>query len=323
VAVGAAATSVGACLEALGLPAADEAAVIAVRDNSRISRVRAGERMFAVKECRVRGTAMPDTAGAESEYGALVRLADAAAAAGRHSPCPRPVALCREHAAYAMSWASGRTATRLAMAVTCSTPDARAIGARAGHWLLGFHRLHPLPDRTGDYVAKLAHVDDAARRASAAEPSLRTAAAALRDTAERCARVSMPASWVHGDMKSDNILLDTTEATGIDARLLDENTVAYDLVPFLNHARLLRWSARGWWAQRKPDALVAGFLGAYDGDWAAWKPALSWLQAYMLMQSLASAATHGWRGAISRAALRAELRRAVADLHALAGATAR
>jgi len=104
--------------------------------------------------------------------------------------------------------------------------------------------------------------------------------------------------------------------------LLDENTVAYDLVPFLIHARLLRWSSRGWWPPGKLDALVTGFLGAYDRDWAAWEPALSWLRAYMLMQSLASATTPGWRSAISRAPLRAELRRATADLRALARATA-
>ena len=133
----------------------------------------------------------------------------------------------------------------------------------------------------------------------------------------------MPASWVHGDMKSDNILLDATGTTGLDARLLHENTVAYDLAPFLNHARLLRWSSRGWWGARKLDALVAGFLGGYDGDRAAWKPALTWLQAYMLMQSLASAATPGWRGAISRAPLRVELPRAIADLQEPTKATAR
>lgn len=321
-ALGAIGPGVDACVAALGLRAADESAVISVRDNSRVSRVRAGDRLLAVKECRLHGTAVPDVVGAESEYDALVRLADAAAATGQSSPCPHPEVLCREHAAYAMSWVDGRTATGLAMALTCSTDDARAIGARAGGWLLGFHALHSLPDRTGDYVAKLVHAEDAAGRAGDAEPSLRIAAAALRDAADECARVCMPASWIHGDMKSDNILLGPTGTTGLDARLLDENTVAYDLVPFLNHARLLRWSSRGWWAARKLDALVEGFLGAYGGNRAAWKPALNWLRAYMLMQSLASAATPGWRSAISRAALRAELRRAIADLRALAKATA-
>jgi hypothetical protein len=129
----------------------------------------------------------------------------------------------------------------------------------------------------------------------------------------------MPASWVHGDMKSDNVLVDGDKAFGLDLHLIHENTVAYDLAPFLNHLGLLRWTPRGALQRRKLDIVAECFLRAYSPDAAGWRLPIAWLRTYLLLQVATPVGRSGsLRGHAARWTARRELARAMHELHAAA-----
>jgi hypothetical protein len=155
--------------------------------------------------------------------------------------------------------------------------------------------------RQNDFAMKLDFANELAQAAGGREQILHRAASVLSKCASNAVVQRMPASWVHGDMKSDNLLVDGDSVIGLDVQLADENTVAYDLAPFLNHLCLLRWSLRGLWQRQKLDLMAKGFLGAYSPDSEKWKLPLLWLRAYLLMQIVApSGQSSRWRSAAAR-----------------------
>lgn len=276
--------AVTACLQALTGETWTLEGVVARRDNSRIYRARCGSRSAAIKECFANPTKTPDCEAAVREFMALTTLAERTPEAGIEPLAPIPLILCREHAVYAMTWASGRTATELILAPSTEHKRAAELGEFAGGWLRRFHACRALPVRQNDFAAKLGFVRDLAQKAGGREPMLSRAAGILVERASNAAAVPMPASWVHGDMKSDNLLMDGDNVTGLDVQLVDESTVAYDLAPFLNHLCLLRWSPRGLWQRQKLDRMATGFLRAYSPESEKWTLPLWWLRTYLLMQ---------------------------------------
>ena len=285
---GDASPAVAACLRALDGGAWTLEGIVAQRDNSRIHRARCGSRTAAIKECLTKTTHAPDNAAAEREFAALTAVAENATACGIEPLAPTPLILCREHAVYAMAWASGQTATDLVLAPTTDLELAEVLGGSAGGWLQRFHACKTLPARQNDFATRLIFVKQLARTEARRDSVLPRAANILVQCAENAAGVLMPASWVHGDMKSDNLLIDADRVTGLDVQMVDVNTVAYDLAPFLNHLYLLRWSPRGFLRQRQLDRMSAGFLQAYSPDSEKWALPLLWLRSYLLMQIVAN-----------------------------------
>ncbi len=153
-----------------------------------------------------------------------------------------------------------------------------------------FPRCMELSARTNDFATKVDFINHLARTTGDREQSLGRTARVLAERASEAAAVSMPASWIHGDMKSDNLLVDADGVTGLDVQLADENTVAYDLAPFLNHLRLLRWSARGLLRRPHLEAMSDGFLRAYSPNSGEWQLPLMWLRSYLLFQMVANSA---------------------------------
>jgi len=282
--------AVAECLHALGGEGWTFEGIVAQRDNSRIHRVRRGSRTAAVKECLDRTSRAPDSEAASREYDALTAVADKSAARGDRSLAPRPLTLCRERAAYAMTWASGRTATEIVLAHSTPMDRAEELGEIAGGWLRRFHACMELSVRTNDFATRLDFISELARTIRDRDHSLTRAARVLIERASDAANVLMPASWIHGDMKSDNLLVDADGVTGLDVQLADENTVAYDLAPFLNHLRLLRWSPRGLLRRPHLEAMSDGFLRAYSPNSGEWQLPLMWLRSYLLFQMVANSA---------------------------------
>jgi len=289
--------------------------VVELRNNSRIHKARWGLRPIAVKECFGTGSLRPDPAAAEREFAALTSIAQSASQSGVPTLTPQPLMLCLEFAVYAMAWVPGRPATEVILARATTTSHACAIGAGAGNWLRHIHALKALSKRAGDFESKVGHVEHLAASDRGADKLLRRSANSLVSHASEASAQYMPASWIHGDMKSDNLLVDGDQIVGLDAQLRDENTVVYDLAPFLNHLRLLKWTPRGAWHGQRLDLVADAFLNAYSQECAGWKLPIAWLRSYLLIQlidpsrritSLASLAL--------RWAVRLELARAIDEL---------
>jgi Ser/Thr protein kinase RdoA (MazF antagonist) len=310
--------AITACLDALG----DEAWIIdgtvARRQNSRICRVRSRTRTIAIKECFLPATLTTDVAASEREYNALTRLAGTSLLRDERALGPTPLALCREHASYAMTWLPGRSVTEVVLATSTGANQATSLGAAAGDWLRRFHSKRPLPPQPSDFETKVEFVIRLADDVSPQEPSIRHAAAVLVKSAKAAAAIRMPASWVHGDMKSDNLLVDGSSVMGLDFQMVDENTVVYDLAPFLNHLSMLQSSFRGMWQGTKLNIAAEEFLQAYSPDAARWQLAISWLRTYLLMQILVSTMNRSTlRGMAVRWTVRKELGRLVDHLQGL------
>ena len=307
--------AVDQCLRALGGDAWKIEVLVAERDNSRIHHARSGSRGVAIKECVSRVTREPDSVAAEGEFAALAMVAERTRELGVDPLAPMPLVLCREHAAYAMTWAPGRTATELVLAPSTNPKEAASLGEAAGDWLRRFHACKALPARPNEFLSHLEYVDHLAKEAGRQEPILTRAASILVEFASSAATQRMPASWIHGDMKSDNLLVDEGKVTGLDLQLSNENTVAYDLAPFLNHLRLLRWSPRGVGRGRQLDRMAEGFLRGYSPEMVDWALPLLWLRCYLLMQTVASSkrSSH-WRALVARWPARRELARTIAEL---------
>lgn len=275
---------VAACLGDLGGAPFCWEGVVATRLNSRIHRATRGSESVAIKECFDPSMRKADPTSAQREFDALRRLAATARARSGSVLAPQPLTIRRELGTYAMSWIPGTPATRVILERGAAASAAR-IGTAAGRWLGEFHALHPLPPRRNDFETKLGFVvefADAARdrlMARARETLVATAAAA--------ADTKLPASWIHGDMKSDNLLVDGGAVAGLDVQMADENTVVYDLAPFVNHLGLLRWSARGLGRAPALRAAASHFLSAYSPEAARWALPIAWLRAYLLMHAIA------------------------------------
>ena len=312
--------AVTACLEVLGAGSCVWERVIARRANSEIHLAYCDARPLVIKECFHPGSRRPDPRAAEREYAALARLFEVASSAslGRQI-APLPLLLCREHAAFVMSWVPGHTATEEVLSAAADTQRAAAIGAAAGAWLRTLHSLHELADRRNDFESRLERIEQRLTNNRPPDRLSRRAAAALTCYARAAADISMPASWVHGDMKSDNVLVDGDSIFGMDLHLIHENTVAYDLAPFLNHLRLLRWTLRGALQRRKLGIAADSFLRAYSPDTARWRLPIAWLRTYLLLQVAAPLeSTRSLRAEASRWTARRELTYAIRELQAAA-----
>ena len=289
--------------------------VAELRNNSRIHRARWGLRPIAVKECLETGSLRPDPAVAEREFAALTAIAQSASQPGASTLAPPPLMLCREYAVYAMAWVSGRPATEVILARGTTTSQSRAIGTGAGNWLRRIHALKPLSMRAGDFASKVGHVEQLAASDRGADKLLRRCADSLVAHASHASARCMPASWIHGDMKSDNLLIDGDQIIGLDAQLRHENAVVYDLAPFLNHLRLLQWTPRGLWRGPRLDLVADAFLNAYSQECAGWQLPIAWLRSYLLIQLIdPSRRTTSLSSLGMRWAVRVELARAIDEL---------
>ncbi len=306
--------AVTACLGVLAGDRPTYEGLVQQRINSRVHRARWGSRAIAVKEC-FDASLRADPAAAQREFDALTALAAANHRAGTPNLTALPLAICAEHAVFAMTWVEGRTATDAILARTTSDEEASAIGAAAGLWLRSLHARRPLSARTGDFAARLEVVSQLAQSIGPNDLLVHRTASMLRARVAEASAVVMPASWIHGDMKTDNLLMSGAHLTGLDVQLVHENTVVYDIAPFLNHLRLLQWTPRGLPASRKLKLAADAFVGAYSPEAGGWSLPIAWLRAYLMVQALDPAQqSRSLRGAARRWAVRRVLADALAAM---------
>lgn len=257
--------------------------LVAIRNNSLIYRCNSAEGELAVKCCLDPATGRADPQAARCEFISLQQLAEATEAAGEARLAPNPVGLLGEEGIIAMTWEPGQPMTRLLLSSFNQSQLGHACGTAAGDWLRRFHLLHPLVERASDFRGKLSFIEnELAGQGLEHDRLLEHARGSLRKHAAAAEAVRLPVSWAYGDFKSDNLLVHGTQVLALDVQLQHENSVIHNIVPFLVHLELLRWSPRGLLNWRVLTQARTGFLAAYSPTAHDWRLPIAWLQTAML-----------------------------------------
>jgi Ser/Thr protein kinase RdoA (MazF antagonist) len=89
--------------------------------------------------------------------------------------------------------------------------------------------------------------------------------ALLQDMRPRVDALGVPVSWVHGDFKSDNIMMAGSRWVGLDMSANYENTTLLDISHFLNHLELSLLDPRAIRLLPRQQALIDRFKSGYGG----------------------------------------------------------
>lgn len=275
---------------------------VAVRDNSQLfyAECTTFPSPIAVKLCLSPRTVQPDPDSAHRQYDALLRVSRAMGDEAEFS-VPRPYLVRADVGLLATEWVAGESMTALVFSWHCASTQARQLLARAGRWLRCFHGCHALAAGRLEVDEKLAFLAEMQTTQAVQDPVFFHALARLRESAEAAAAITLERSWIHGDFKTDNLIVSGPRTVGVDIHLRHENVVIYDLAPFLNHLELALCHPKGWrlarcWALLR-DTFLSNYFAARDG---AIDLPLSWVQLYLLLQGWCTARTHAgsWLRAI-------------------------
>ena len=238
---------------------------ISIRDYSQIYRATVhASPMFnlAVKRCLVPRTMTPDAATALDQYAALARTGQAMRPYSPKYLVPQPVFLSHELATLGMSWVSGKPLTNM-----LRHPAALVRGttwfAEVGAWLGCFHATGPA--RTAMFESEARKLNIAELQASPISNGTFRQATTL--TASRLPQLSglqVRTSWLHGDCKTDNFMIDGQKICVIDVSLKYENAIEYDLAQFLNHLDLQLLSPQNIHLRGFRSAFARAFLRGYQ-----------------------------------------------------------
>ena len=267
---------------------------LAVRDNSNLfyAECSAFPSPLAVKLCLKPHTSEPDSTSAQSQYDALHRVSQAMGEGTEYS-VPQPHLVQADIGLLAMEWITGKSMTDLVFSRHCKPAQAQQLIARAGRWLRHFHACHPLTPARLDIEEKLAFVAEMASAGAVSDRVFIHGLVQLRESAKHAAAVTLNRSWIHGDFKTDNLIISGARTIGIDIHLRQEALVIYDLAPFLNHLELHRYHPNGWRLSRSQALLQETFLVSYlEGGGDAIATPLAWVRLYMILASWYSAHTH-------------------------------
>ena len=282
-----------------GLPAADGYCVVRgplhVRENSRLfyAESDALSSPVAIKWCLRTRTLQPDGDSAAQQFEALRRAADAMQSDARYT-VPRPYLLDRERALLAIEWIDGATMTASIAAWRCGAGGAHKLVVQAGNWLRHFHRAHPLDNGSLDVAEKLRYLSEYDGCALAQERVFAQGIAELRRSAAAAGSISLERSWIHGDFKTDNLIVSGQRIVGIDVQIQHENTVVYDLAPFINHLELAFCHPALWRLAPARMRLIAAFVDAYSEGkpGRVWLP-LTWTRLYLMLSAWNAAQSRG------------------------------
>lgn len=246
----------------------------------------------AVKFCLHRHTLTPDVDAAHRQHDAL-RIISEAMGSDQKYAVPKPYLLQPEAGLIAFEWIEGPIMTDMLLAWGCGAADAEKLMIRAGYWLKHFHEGHALSADRVDTEGKLSAAFAEAKTTVLTDSVFGQAIGVLKDTAHRVHTAPIPRSWMHGDFKTDNLMVSGSRTIGIDVHLRYENVIVYDLAPFLNHLELVLYHPRGWRHMLRRERLFSAFLNAYsDAPAEGYAGPLNWVRLYMLLMEWSTAARH-------------------------------
>lgn len=239
----------------------------------------------AIKWCLQPRTLLIDGESASCQFEALRRVSEVMQA-DEHYTVPRAYLLDRDHGLLAIEWIGGITMTAALCSWRCSGVDAHGLMVKAGNWLRRFHRAHPLDDGALDIPDRLRNMFEYDGFALAHVRVFAEAMAELRRSAAAAASVNLERSWIHGDFKTDNLIISAQRIVGIDMQIRNENAVVYDMAPFLNHLELALYHPRTWRLAPVRRRLIAAFIDTYtEGESERLLLPLTWVRLYMMLSA--------------------------------------
>lgn len=236
---------------------------------------------LAVKLCTTGPDGAPDAETAQRQFNTFERVASAMGDGLLR--VPRPYAVDPPSGLLLVEWVEGASMTANLCSSRCSVDQARSMASQAARWLRHFHDSHQLPPRPLDVEHKLQGVAEFESSPLSSESLVRQALAQLRAKATAAAEHPLACSWLHGDFKTDNLVLTDRTVVGIDVHGRYENVAVYDIAPFLNHLELLAWRPAAWRWTLHVRRLQQAFLAAYFGSEAVPSLALWWVRIYLLI----------------------------------------
>lgn len=253
--------------------------------NSRIYKVRSLDLPFdgALKFCLKSRTANPDKEGAQQQFSTLKKVSDAMSGEARYS-VPHPVLFFPDDAAYLVEWVLGRNASAGLFDAASQVSDLEYIISESARWLYCFHQCNQSGVGRLDVHRKLTVLEQVARRR---DSELRLFACAFDRLVYYADAASLPElrrSWLHGDFKSDNIIINTERIVGIDIQAQTKNFVVYDIASFINHIDLNAGYLKHRTLRKNKTDLYENFITAYFS-----RPSSNlilsvvWARAYMLL----------------------------------------
>ncbi|EAR21135.1 phosphotransferase family protein [Nitrococcus mobilis] len=255
--------------ELAGLSSCTVAGPLRCQENSWLFKAALGARgpSLALKVCLdpVQHRPCPVTAAQELET--LSRMCGYFAGNSRLG-VPRPYPLLVDRGILVTEWIEGvQLSEMLTSPVNSSHRMKRPeLVALAGSWLRFFHDFAPAEPGRLVTDAILISLHEALATASPAvrqDPLVQEAVNLLEVTANLIGRRSYPRALLHGDFKSDNLIVCGERLLGFDIALQHENVVLRDLAPFLNHLELIASPLRGLRLALEVRSLSAAFLRGY------------------------------------------------------------
>ena len=220
----------------------------------------------AVKLCLRPYTSIPDGSFAREQFDTLHRTR-AAMAGNADFSVPDPYFLDEEHGVLGMEWIAGTEMTAAIFAIRGTVSAAEQLLCRAGQWLRHFHTAGRVSQRCLDTGHRLGQLQfDAGTSALAGDPVYARAVRQARKMASDVGSVLLDSSWIHGDFKTDNLLVSGGRTVGLDINARFENTLFHDIAPFLNHLDIKLLRPAAWRFVGRRNQLVEAFLAGYGLD---------------------------------------------------------
>jgi hypothetical protein len=209
-------------------------------------------------------TGGPDRTWARVQFDVLDRVQRATTNPDQAYRVPVPYLLAEPEGIVVAEWVDGRPMTELFLSRHLTVDQGRELVRRAAAWLRHFFSLRPLSPEPLDVHGMLEEIDAMERAQPSSHRSVRAASVELRKHAEAAGDCPMERSWLHGDFKSDNLLVDGASTVGIDMYARYENAVAHDLASFVNHWELTLCDPRAWRWRPHREEIAGEFLDAFD-----------------------------------------------------------
>jgi hypothetical protein len=209
-------------------------------------------------------TGGPDRTWARLQFEVLDRVHRATTIRDQSYRVPVPYLLAESEGIVVAEWVDGRPMTELFLSRHLTVDQGRELVRRAAAWLRHFYSLRPLSPAPLDVDGMLEEVGAMERAQASSHRSVRAAFLELRKHADAAGDCPMERSWLHGDFKSDNLLVDDASTVGIDMYARYENTVAHDLASFVNHWDLTLCDPRAWRWRPHREEIAGEFLDTFD-----------------------------------------------------------